>query len=272
MNYRHAFHAGNFADLLKHAVLLHLLAALTRKAEPLSVLDTHAGAGAYDLSGEAATRSGEAQAGIARLMAAPDRPPVFAPLIEAVRRLNSGADGPIYPGSPLLAVQALRRGDRYIGCDLQGDDRLHLASLLREQTPRGVEARALQTDGYAEAAQPLRGRRLLLIDPPFERGDDYARIVQALRARGDGPALVWLPLKDLDTFDRFLGAVEAAEAGATTVVEARLQPLNQPLKMNGCALLLVDVPDVSAEARAAAEWIVSTLGRPGGEARLWRLG
>ena len=271
MNYRHAFHAGNFADLLKHALLLALLDALTTEPSPLSVLDTHAGAGAYDLSGEMARRTGEAQAGVIRLLTTKAPPRVLSPLIAAVRRLNGGIDGPLYPGSPLLTVQALRAGDAYAGCELRPDDCERLRDLLRRETPRGVKAQALLTDGYVQAATPGRRRRLTVIDPPFEQGDDYVRIVQALARRGGGPAFVWLPLKDLDTFDRFLTDLEASGAGEVQVAEVRLRPLDQPLKMNGCAVVLVDAPDLSGPAQAVAGWIVSALGDAGGEARVWRL-
>jgi 23S rRNA (adenine2030-N6)-methyltransferase len=150
MNYRHAFHAGNFADLLKHAVLLSLLQAMTRDAAPLQVLDTHAGAGVYDLGGEAALKSGEAQAGIIRLMAEPETPPVFDALKAQVRRLNPKGAVRLYPGSPVLAVQTLRKGDAYLGCELRPDDHALLAQTLAKQ---GL-GRALLADGYEEAARP----------------------------------------------------------------------------------------------------------------------
>ena len=114
MNYRHAFHAGNFADLVKHATLLLLLERLTKASNPLLVVDTHAGAGAYDLRGEAAARSGEAQAGIVRLMADSQAPLAFASLKQAVRRLNGGGGVQLYPGSPLLIAGALRPTDQYL--------------------------------------------------------------------------------------------------------------------------------------------------------------
>ncbi len=271
MNYRHAFHAGNFADLLKHAVLLDVLAQLTADPAPLDVLDTHAGRGLYDLSGEEAQRSQEAQAGITRLMAGAAPPAPLDALAKAVRALNGVGPLRRYPGSPLLTVQALRRGDRYVGCDLRSEEAAALEGVLAARTPAGVTALAREADGFAAAGAPARGRRFTLIDPPFERGDDYARIVQALAARPGGPALVWLPLKDLDTFDRFLSAVEDAGGAGALIVEARLRPLDQPLKMNGCALALLDGPDVSEGARRAAGWIVSSLGEAGGEARVWTL-
>ena len=272
MNYRHAFHAGNFADLLKHALLLAALDHLTAAGEPLAVLDTHAGAGLYDLGGAEAQRSGEAEAGIARLMAEDAQPPAaLARLAGEVRALNGGGEVRLYPGSPLLTVRALRRGDRYSGCELRPDDHAALEQTLRRRTPPGVAGEGRLADGYEEAARRAPGRRLLVIDPPFERGDDYRRIVDALARRGGGPALVWLPLKDLDTFDRFLTDLEGRVTGEALVVEARLRPLDRPLKMNGCAVVLMGLTELLPGAREAAEWIVARLGDPGGEARAWRL-
>jgi len=165
----------------------------------------------------------------------------------------------------------LRPGDAYVGCELRPDDHARLASLLTGVAPQGVRAEAKLADGYAEAEARGRGRRLLVIDPPFERGDDYARTVQALAARGGGPALVWLPLKDLDTFDRFLIDLEAARVGAVQVSEVRLRPLDQPLKMNGCAVVLVDAPDLSGLSDAVGGWIARSLGDDGAAARTWTL-
>ena len=129
LNYRHAFHAGNFADLVKHALLLALLDRLTAFGEPLTVVDTHAGAGLYGLQDAAARRSGEAQAGVARLMADPAVPAVLARLVAAVRASNPAGELQSYPGSPWLAVRALRRGDAYVGCELRPDDHRDLSSL-----------------------------------------------------------------------------------------------------------------------------------------------
>src|SRR3990167_1590610 len=111
MNYRHAFHAGNFADLVKHAALLDLL---SRTPRPLTVIDTHAGRGLYDLSGDEAQRSGEARAGIGQLMKAKDLPAALQPLRNAVSQLNGGGPARLYPGSPLLIAGALGKGDSYL--------------------------------------------------------------------------------------------------------------------------------------------------------------
>jgi len=273
LNYRHAFHAGNFADLVKHAALLQLLARLLAKPGPLAVIDSHAGRGVYDLASVEARKSGEAQAGIARLLAARDVPAEFAPLTAAVRRLNGGAAARRYPGSPWLIAGALRPGDSYLACELRPEEHAALRALLNGR--RGV--RTLCADGYALAASqtPAAGRALLLIDPPFERPDDYARIVDTLAAaHGRNPAvtaLAWLPLKDLETFDGFLRDLEEAIPAALLVAETRMRPLTDPLKMNGCALVLLGAPaGFDQPLSEIAGWTATALGE-GGEARVYAI-
>jgi 23S rRNA (adenine2030-N6)-methyltransferase len=272
MNYRHAFHAGNFADLHKHAILLTMLAALQDESDALSVIDTHAGAGGYDLSGEMSRRSGEAQAGIFRLKAASDAPAVFAPLLKAVDVLNGGQPGDLYPGSPLLMARALRKADRYVGCELRPDD----AQLLRQTLAPYVSAQALEADGFATAVQQAGrgGRAFVVIDPPFERPDDYRQIIATTRAvlarAKDTTLAVWLPIKDLETFDAFLRTMETV-TNDLLVAELRLRPLTDPMKMNGCAIVMVGAPaSVDAAAGEAGDWIAARLGETGGRSRVWR--
>ena len=241
------------------------------------MLDTHAGAGLYDLRGEAARRTDEATLGVHRLMADAGAPPVFAALKRAVQAENHPGQLRYYPGSPALVLRALRTADRYIGCELRPDDHAELVKLTRQ---RGGEA--LRVDGYAALADGKagEGRRLVLIDPPFERGDEYPNIVEAVaadrRRGGAGAYAIWTPLKDLQTFDSFLGGVESIGFEAGLAVEARLQPLSDPLRMNGCAMVLLGsgaaVDAVSEAAAEAAQWVVGALGGPGGEARLERIG
>lgn len=269
LNYRHAFHAGNFADLVKHAALLRLLAGLTA-GPPLTVIDTHAGRGLYDLAGPEARKSGEAEAGIVRLMAAEDAPDAFRPLTRAVAALNGGGPVRRYPGSPWLIAEALRPTDRYLACELRKEEHDALRSALKGRP--NVET--LCADGYQAAVQrcPPKGRVLLLIDPPFERPDDYGRIIETLegsRARNAGvQALVWLPLKDLETFDAFLRDLEDAIDAPMQVAEARVRPLTDPMKMNGCALVLVNGPDLSADFEGICGWVAQALG-DGGAARVY---
>jgi 23S rRNA (adenine2030-N6)-methyltransferase len=271
LNYRHAFHAGNFADLVKHATLLQLLARLTAQPGPLSVIDTHAGRGLYDLAGVEAKKSGEAEAGIVRLLSATDAPAELAPLTAAVRTLNRGGPARRYPGSPWLIVEALRPGDSYLACELRPDEHGALGELMK--TRRGV--RTACADGYAAAASqtPTSGAVLVLIDPPFERADDYARIVETLaavrRRNRTATALVWLPLKDLETFDGFLRDLEDGVEAPMLVAETRMRPLTDPLKMNGCALVVLGAPaDMAGPLEAICGWTARALGQSG-EARVY---
>jgi 23S rRNA (adenine2030-N6)-methyltransferase len=273
LNYRHAFHAGNFADLVKHAALLALLARLRSGPGPLTVIDTHAGRGLYDLAGQEARASGEAEAGIVRLMAAKDAPAAFGPLTAAVRRLNGSGAVRRYPGSPWLIAEGMAAGDAYVACELRPDEHAALSQALKGRA--GV--RTLCADGFAAAAAetPAGGRALVLIDPPFERADDYARIVEtltAVRRRNAGAAaLVWLPLKDLETFDAFLRELEDALAEPLLVAEARMRPLADPMKMNGCALVALRPPEgFAATLEAVCGWTAAALGQ-GGAARIYEL-
>jgi 23S rRNA (adenine2030-N6)-methyltransferase len=272
MNYRHAFHTGNFADLVKHATLTVLLDELTRDPAALTVIDTHAGAGAYDLAGEMARRSGEAA--IDRLLADADAPEVFDVLAAAVARANPLGGTRVYPGSPALTAAALRPQDRLIACELRADDHAALADLL---APLGEQAQTLQADGFDVAAEraPAAGKALVLIDPPFERGDDYLRIAhtcgKVLARNACAVVAVWTPLKDLDTFDRFLTGLEPLSA-PVLVGEVRLRPLTDPLRLNGCAMVTVNPPQGLDEAlEAICGWAAQELGDDRNEARVWRL-
>jgi len=270
VNYRHAFHAGNFADLVKHAGLLRLLGEL-RSGAPLQVIDTHAGRGLYDLAGPEARKSGEAEAGVVRLMQAADAPAEFAPLKEAVAALNRDGQVRRYPGSPWLIAETLRAQDRYLACELRPEEHNALASLAKDYKTM----RTLCADGYEVAAERAQGRALVLIDPPFERADDYARIVETVaavrRRSSEAIVLIWLPLKDLETFDAFLRDLEDASPGPLLAAETRMRPLTDPMKMNGCALVLVGGPKLAAPLERICRWTAETLGE-GGSARIYRLG
>jgi 23S rRNA (adenine2030-N6)-methyltransferase len=273
LNYRHAYHAGNFADLVKHAVLGAVLDRMLREPGPLTVIDTHAGAGLYELDAPAALASGEAQAGIGRLMADAEAPPALEALKAAVRRLNPKGGHRLYPGSPRLIADRMRPTDRLVACELRPDDAAHLRRALA-----GAKAEVLTEDGYAVlATRAAPGRLLALIDPPFERADDYARAAEAakaaLRRNPAAVILIWTPLKDLETFDGFLRRLEAGGAPSALVIEARLRPLDDPMKMNGCALVVINPPTgIETTASEGCAWVVRACGEPGGADRVWRLG
>ena len=266
MNYRHSFHAGNFADLVKHALVLWLVT----ETQPSVVLDTHAGAGLYDLSGDAA-RSKEAEAGVTQLMRAEGRPALMQALADRVAAINPGGGVRYYPGSPLLIADALAPGGRYVGFELNPPVRQMLDEALAGRT----NAEAREGDGYDLAVAEAAGARapLVLIDPPFEKPDDYVRAAEAAIAvmRRDPKATVaiWTPLKDLETFDGFIRRLQG-KAGSTLVAEARLRPLTNPMKMNGCAMVVVNPPaGCEAAADAICGWVAGALGETGGRAEVW---
>lgn len=238
---------------------------------PISIIDTHAGRGLYDLSGDEAQRSGEAEAGIGQLMKASDLPAAFQPLRAAVSALNTGGATRFYPGSPLLIAGAMRPGDSYLACELRPEEHTALKAALKGKP--GV--RTACADGFNEAVTktPATGQVLILIDPPFEKSDDYRRIVTTLAGvaakNPKAVVLVWLPLKDLETFDAFLRDAEDSYAGPLLVAEARMRPLSDPMKMNGCALVLANAPSgFDDPLTAICDWTVSRLGDKG-RARIW---
>ena len=271
MNYRHSFHAGNFADLVKHALVLWLV-KVRQAAGPLTVFDTHAGAGLYDLTGDGA-RSKEAEAGVARLMSADGRTPLMDALAAEVAALNPDGGARFYPGSPLLIADALTPGGRYVGFELNPPVRAMLAEALAGR----ANAEAREGDGYAAVvAEAAKARGpLVLIDPPFEKPDDYIRstetAISVVRRDPTATVAIWTPLKDLETFDGFLRRLAAATRAPTLVAEARLRPLTNPMKMNGCAMVVVN-PPIGADAAATeiCGWVAGTLGEAGAKAEVWR--
>ena len=270
MNYRHSFHAGNFADIVKHALMLWLLEQ-RQAAGPVTVLDTHAGAGLYDLTGDA-VRSREAEAGIERLMASDDRPPVIEALADAVGATNPAGGVRFYPGSPLLVVQRLRRGDRYVGFELNPP----VLALLGEVMEPFAGGEARGGDGYDQvvAEAVANPGSLVLIDPPFEQPDDYHRAADTaaaiLRADPNATVAVWTPIKDMETFDGFLRRLAQGGAGRALVAEARLRPLTNPMKMDGCALVVLNPPRGAGDAATeVCSWVADRLGEAGARAEVW---
>src|SRR5438874_7436439 len=178
MNYRHAFHAGGFADVIKHIVLVRMLTYLQEKPSAFRVLDSHAGAGRYDLTGDEAQRSGEWLTGIARVMQArfsETALPLVAPYLDIVRTFNPPRELKAYPGSPLIARALLRPQDRLTACEVEPKTRKRLIEALRRDT----QARVVDLDGWMALpafVPPKERRGLVLIDPPFEAKDEFERL------------------------------------------------------------------------------------------------
>lgn len=250
MNYRHAFHAGNFADVFKHVIVTGLLRALKAKPAAFCYLDTHAGRGCYDLAGEAALRTGESQAGIIRLLGAAKTepmPPLLRDYLDLVCPDNAGTTPRTYPGSPLLASQLLREQDRAQLCELQVDEAAALKALFRADPRIGVH----QRDGYAalKALLPPQERRgLVLIDPPFEAQESEFALIEtaladALSRWPTGVYAIWYPIKlsaPVLAFHRRLREIPALKK--LLIAELLIHPDNSPLRLNGCGMAIINPP------------------------------
>jgi len=256
MNYRHAYHAGNFADVLKHAVLALILQYMTTKPAPLRVIDVHAGIGAYDLEGVEASKTAEWQGGIGRIYRA-DVPPEIAallsPYLNAVEALNG--PGPLrrYPGSPLLARSLMRRTDTLIANELHKED----FSLLKSALKGAPNTRTLNLDAWIalkSLVPPQERRGLIVIDPPFEEADEFARLVeglsQAIRRFESGTYLVWYPIKEIREVSRFILDVKGLGLKKVIGVSLAVRARGSVPGLTETGLVIVNPPYILARQLA----------------------
>jgi len=212
MNYRHIFHAGNFVDVMKHSILALVIEHLKKKNKPFRVIDTHAGIGCYDLSGDEAQRGGEARSGIGRLYDAIDTMPadlrdLLAPYFKALESCNPDGQGRWYPGSPKIARALMRDNDRLIANELHPDDN----AILRQHFVRDRQAKILSQDAWVflkSSLPPKERRGVILIDPPFEQPGEFDRLIKGLSAGtrrfATGIYLLWYPIKDKQKVSLFM--------------------------------------------------------------------
>lgn len=251
MNYRHAFHAGNHADVLKHIVLLALLDALKKKDTPFFVLDTHAGRGRYLLAATESRKTGEADAGILKLMGEAKMPEVVERYLRAVEANNPVGALIAYPGSPLLTAQTLREQDRLAACELQPDEAAALKELFANDTRVAVHAR----DGYGaiKAMLPPKlgntkfARGLVLIDPPYEVQDnEYPQIIstvrEALERWPQATYAIWYPIKLRRSLQPFFRKAAALPGKSVLLAELQIRADDSPLRLNGSGLVIVNPP------------------------------
>ena len=256
MNYRHAYHAGNFADVLKHVVLQALVEALEAKSTPFAYIDTHAGSGCYALEGKEAGKTGEYRDGIRRLLfpdlaadgpAAAALPPLLRRWLDGILALPGNEDGlKRYPGSPLQAARAMREGDSAQLCELHPDE----AARLRELFAHDRRVHVHHRDGY-EALKalvpPKEKRGLVLIDPPYEAQEaEYRTIEQALKAAvarwPTGVYAVWYPIKLRSQVQPFLRGLQHGIARRVLRAELLVHPDDSPLRLNGSGMVVLNAP------------------------------
>ncbi|MES2859802.1 MAG: 23S rRNA (adenine(2030)-N(6))-methyltransferase RlmJ [Pseudomonadota bacterium] len=278
MNYRHAFHAGNHADVLKHVVLLALCESLTAKPSPCFVLDTHAGRGLYKLDGESALKTGEAADGIARLVAEAPKQAAIARYLTAVRACRQQHGVHAYPGSPWLLAHALRDEDRIAACELLPDE----AAALKANFSRDQRVAVHVRDGYSaiKAMLPPRigdtrfARGLVLVDPPYEAQLDefdtaLAALREALQRWPQGMLALWYPIKQRRVLHGFYRKAGLLQGNSSLVLELLVRPDDSPLRMNGSGMLLVNAPyRFDLELAPALEALRTALGEDGASSRV----
>jgi 23S rRNA (adenine2030-N6)-methyltransferase len=275
MNYRHAFHAGGFADVIKHIVLVRILLYLQDKPAAFRVLDSHAGAGIYDLSGDEARRSGEWLTGIARVMQARFSEatlPLVMPYLDIVRAFNPNRELTTYPGSPLIARALLRPQDRLTACEIEPGARKRLIEALRRDT----QAKVVDLDGWVALpafVPPNERRGLVLIDPPFEAKDEFERLAkgftEAFAKWPTGSYLLWYPVKSRRATDELARHVAAvAGSGPSPAKCLRLEfsvaPQAAGTALASTGLLVVNPPwTLAGELKAILPELEKPLGQGG---------
>ena len=281
MNYRHHFHAGNFADVMKHALLGRLVAGLQRKEKGFLYLDTHAGRGSYDLTaaaqGDTLARQSEHPQGIGRLWGRPDLPEGLAEYVALVKRFdreqgNPGEAPRFYPGSPWIARLLARPQERLVLCEKQPAE----SELLDIGFGREPRVKVLTMDGYAAPRAllpPPERRALILIDPPFEAQDEFARIAAAvgegLRRRPGAVFAIWYPLTERTRVEAFFGELLALKLPPTLELELTVAGEQSAVKMRGCGLVVINPPwQFDGEARRMLDWLADALAQEtGGRAK-----
>lgn len=264
MNYRHAYHAGNFADVVKHATLALVIEHMKLKPGPFRVIDTHAGLGVYDLASEAAQKTGEWREGIGRVMQAtfaPRAANLLAPYLDVVRRLNAGGGLARYPGSPLLARELMRAGDRLVVNELHPEDHNELKRLFAHDPQ--VKVMALDAWTALKALLPPPERRgVMLIDPAYEQAGELDRLVQGLqegvRRFATGTYLLWYPIKDAKTVTAFRRKIGDLGLPKATAIELMVRGPDDETRLNGAGLIAVNAPFMLA---ASLEVLLPELAR-----------
>ncbi len=275
VNYRHAFHAGNFADVFKHVLLSRMLIYLTRKETPLRYIDTHAGRGHYDLAGDESERGGEWRDGIGRVAKA-DIPADIEALLKPwldIARLRTGADLFEYPGSPLIARALLRPMDRLILCELHPRDEPRLEKAIG----RDRSVKTFNMDGYVALnanVPPPERRGLALIDPPFEDRGEFdamsAALLKAWRKWPTGVYALWYPLKRPTEAAAFSEGLAQAGVKRVLRLEIEVAAHKEIGPLTGCGMLVVNPPfALEAEARLILPWMTDLLARDA--AAKWRV-
>ncbi len=263
LSYRHSFHAGNHADVLKHTVQSLIITALKEKEKPFLYLDTHAGAGRYQLSGEHAERTGEYLDGIAKIWQRDDIPAELEPYMQAVRTYNHNGQLRYYPGSPLIARQLLREQDKLHLTELHPSD----FPLLRNEFQKDSRTKVLRDDGYQQLKSqlpPLSRRGFMLIDPPYELKTDYQAVVKGIQEGhkrfGTGVFALWYPVVLRKHIKRMLKELEATGIRNILQIELAVRPDSDRYGMTASGMIVINPPwKLAAQMKSVLPWLHSVL-------------
>lgn len=246
MNYRHIYHAGNFADVVKHIILMQVINRFKLKETPFFVLDTHAGTGLYNLSSEQAQKTKEADAGILSLLNSDIKNPQISEYLNLVRSFNKNGNLEVYPGSPAITANMIRAQDRFMACELHPTD-YHTLSNNWRKWPNKVKA--VLTDGYValKASIPPKERRgIVLIDPPFEDREEFAKLASQIRKAvkkwNNGTYVIWFPIKKHLPVEKFYEEITAINAPKTLLVECWVADKDADKSLNGAGVIIINTP------------------------------
>lgn len=269
MNYRHAFHAGNFADVLKHIVLARILVHLKTKDAPFRVIDSHAGTGLYNLEGNEAQRTGEWQEGIALVTQKPP-PPRVAELIAPWLALCDGLmaqNPPLYPGSPWIAADLTRAQDNLVFCEKHPED----VERLRRNFERSKRVKVMEGDAWKllpGLLPPPERRGLVLIDPPYEQENEFKIIAEAMAAAmkrwATGVYAIWYPIKGMREVESFARKIAVLPAGRILRFEISRYTVQRIDRLNGCGMIIVNPPwKLDEDLRAVGDYLAPLFAREG---------
>jgi 23S rRNA (adenine2030-N6)-methyltransferase len=262
MNYRHAFHAGNFADVFKHIILARIVEYIKRKDKPFRMFDTHAGLGRYDLNSEEAQKTDEWQLGVKKVLAASAPANVEELIAPWKEQVLAGGENS-YPGSPRIAHGLLRKTDRLSLYEMHDDD----FSVLAKEFEGDYQTRVYNSDGWLVSVSPIppkEGRGLILVDPPFEDGKDFDRMIKMLdessKRWAGGVVALWYPVKRRDHTDEWLGTLKSLKFRDLLNVEIYIRNPRPSGMLNGCGMVILNPPYLlRQELETIMPWLAETL-------------
>ncbi|MBL1264488.1 23S rRNA (adenine(2030)-N(6))-methyltransferase RlmJ [Methylomicrobium sp. RS1] len=264
LSYRHAFHAGNFADVLKHLVLVHILEHLKKKDKPFCYIDTHAGAGMYALNSEFALKNREFESGIARVWQRDDTLPGIQRYLELVRQCNQGTELAHYPGSPCIAATLMRKDDRLCLYDLHSTEFKFLHRLFEKDR----RIKTFHADGLVDSLgllPPKERRGLVLIDPSYELSDDYRLVIESLKKMhkrfATGIYALWYPVVERQRIRRLERQLQDSGIGNVALFELGIAPDSKGRGMTASGMVVINPPwTLVAEMQRELPWLADALG------------